>query len=147
MKNLDSVDRSLLTRLFYTQVETSKDKYIFPIFGKDVEALSEKQVYDLVSNRLSQYNQDLKMVKALCGLSTNLTSHTARHTFSDLSRKLGISIYDISQSLNHSDLKTTQSYLKSKDYQSLETSNKSFYDRLNHEFEEEKAKSKSEGVT
>jgi hypothetical protein len=78
----------------------------------------------------------------MCSITTKLSSHTSRYSFSDLSRRLGSSIYDISLSLNHHDLNTTQSYFKSRDYQSVETANKSFYNKLDQEFVKTKAHSK-----
>ena len=41
-------------------------------------------------------------------VGVNITFHTSRHTFSDLMRLAGKSIYDISKVLGHSDISITE---------------------------------------
>ncbi|MBK7638425.1 MAG: tyrosine-type recombinase/integrase [Saprospiraceae bacterium] len=47
--------------------------------------------------------------------SKKLTSHIARHSFADIARKKGISVYDISKALGHSSIAITEKYLASLD--------------------------------
>jgi len=137
-KEIDNIDRRFIKKLILIQQNQFGNEYIFPLFNKSKEKLSVKQQYNFINTRLSTYNKNLKVLKSLCGLTQNLSSHISRHTFSDLSRKLGSSIYDISISLNHQDLNTTQHYLNSGDYISVEETNLGFYDKLKNELKKEK---------
>jgi site-specific recombinase XerD len=47
-----------------------------------------------------------------------ISNHIARHSFSDIARKKGISVYDISKMLGHGNISITQRYLDSLDYES-----------------------------
>ena len=46
-------------------------------------------------------------------ININLTTYVARHTFATVLKRSGVDIGIISESLGHSDLKTTQIYLDS----------------------------------
>ena len=62
---------------------------------------------------LEQYNQRLKLVSVLCGVSKNITSHVARHTFATtvtLANDVPIEI--VSRMLGHKRIETTQVYAK-----------------------------------
>lgn len=137
-KNHDKIDRSFLKKLILIQVKYKKDEYIFQLLNKENEKLSNKQLYEYVNAKLSMYNKELKLLQSLCNINKKLSSHISRHSFSDLSRKLGVSIYDISKSLNHQDLSTTQHYLDSSDNTSVEESNLEFYDKLKQDTKKNK---------
>lgn len=60
-----------------------------------------------------KYNEYLKDVAALCGISKRITSHVARHTFATtiaMANKVRIEV--ISKMLGHTNIKTTQIYAK-----------------------------------
>jgi integrase len=83
-----------------------------------------KKVYRLMKNKTIVYNRNLKELQALAKINTTLTTHIARHTFASLSLNTdGINLYDISQSLGHTDIKITQVYLSGFDSKRLETLN------------------------
>lgn len=145
--NYDMVDRKFIKRLIITQVSHYKDEYVFPLFNKNKDELSPKQEYNFISTRLTMYNKELKNLKSLCKINQNISSHISRHTFSDLSRKFGSSIYDISKSLNHQDLNTTQHYFNSVDYDSVEETNTGFYDKINQELKKDTKKSNNNSQT
>ena len=50
-----------------------------------------------------------------------LTMHVARHSFADMARQSGWSIYDISRALRHSNIAVTESYLSAIDEQAVDT--------------------------
>ena len=65
----------------------------------------------IVSNQ--RYNAYLKEIADLCGITKNLTSHVARHTFATtITAEKGVSTEVVSKMLGHTQLKTTQIYLK-----------------------------------
>lgn len=58
-------------------------------------------------------NSYLKEVGDLCGITKNLTSHIARHTFATtVTLNNGVPMESVSKMLGHSDLKTTKIYAK-----------------------------------
>ena len=58
-------------------------------------------------------NNYLKEVADLCGITKNLTFHTARHTFATtVTLTNGVPIETVSKMLGHRNLKTTQHYAK-----------------------------------
>jgi site-specific recombinase XerD len=60
----------------------------------------------------SIYNKQLKAVATLCGISKNMTSHLARHTFATLALTKGVSIESVSKMLGHTSITTTQIYAR-----------------------------------
>ena len=58
------------------------------------------------------YNKRLKDVAKLCGISKNISSHLARHTFATLTLTKGVSIESVSKMLGHTNIATTQIYAR-----------------------------------
>jgi integrase len=98
-----------------------KNDFIFPLLSKEVF-----KNYDLDNRNLNLsqyknlkhstivYNRKLKKLQEECKIETNLTSHVPRHSFTNLLLKMkGVNLYDISQSLGHTSLKTTENYVMS----------------------------------
>jgi integrase len=73
-------------------------------------------------------NRQLKKLSLLLDLGIDISTHTARHTVSDLMRKSGMGIYEISKILGHSDIAVTQKYLNTLDRESVDSSYNSFYE-------------------
>lgn len=111
-KRENKIDIDALRKFISVQALNNPEKYIFPILQKSEEEISPAQFYKHVESRLSIYNNNLGEVKKECKLNKRLTSHVARHSFSFISLKEGANLYELSVSLNHQELSTTQSYLK-----------------------------------
>jgi integrase len=73
-------------------------------------------------------NRQLKKLSLLLDLGIDISTHIARHTLSDLMRKSGIGLYDISKILGHADIAVTQKYLNTLDRESVDSSYNSFYE-------------------
>ena len=58
------------------------------------------------------YNKLLKTVAQLCGITKNVSSHLARHTFATLTLTKGVSIESVSKMLGHTSINTTQIYAR-----------------------------------
>ena len=57
----------------------------------------------------------MKKLAERAEVQINLSFHISRHSFADYARTQGMDLYSISKALAHSDLKTTEVYLKSFD--------------------------------
>ena len=72
--------------------------------------ITKGSVLPLLSNQ--KMNAFLKEIADLCGITKNLTMHTARHTFATYMLTKGVPIETVAKLLGHKDLKTTQIYAK-----------------------------------
>lgn len=85
------------------QIKNENKEYVFTY-------LDEKINQNFISKRFSKY------VKDAC-INNNLTFHSLRHTFASWLVQKGVSIYQVSKLMTHSDLRVTQiySHLRSED--------------------------------
>ena len=58
----------------------------------------------------STINGNLKAVAALASIEKNLTTHTARHSFADRGRRMGLPAADMRDMLNHHSISQTEEY-------------------------------------
>jgi site-specific recombinase XerD len=90
------------------------DAFLFPFL--DGYDLSTPDAYRSArGSRNATYNSLLKEIAAEAGVSKSLSSHVARHTFADLTRREGWDTYDTSKALRHHSLSQTQTYLARSD--------------------------------
>lgn len=94
----------------YGNNDKSPENYIFPILTNDLEV---KRKYDLISFFVRNINKYLKVISEELKLSTTISTYSARHSFATVLKRKGVSIAAISESLGHSDMKTTENYLDS----------------------------------
>jgi integrase/recombinase XerD len=87
-----------------------KGAYIFPFLNE------EKIVNEIiVGNKLAYINKYLKEVAKYCGIFKKLSTHVARHTFTDLALEVSNgNIYQVQKSLGHSSIKTTELYSRNR---------------------------------
>ena len=83
---------------------------MFPILLKN--NLKPNQIENRKHKVLKGYNKDLRQLADLCGVTNNLTSYVARHSFANYMALNGASTEIIRDSLGHQELSTTKSYLK-----------------------------------
>ena len=79
--------------------------YLFPYLEKG--QIPKYRIRDVNSN----VNRRLKLIGKIIGVE-GLSMYFSRHSFAELNYKAGVRIEIISQMLGHSDLKTTQTYLR-----------------------------------
>jgi integrase/recombinase XerD len=89
--------------------DKSIDNYIFPFFNNAHTAEDEKRITKSLIKRM---NTQLQRISAQIGLPP-ISTYSARHSYATVLKRLGVSTPYISESLNHSDLKTTETYLDS----------------------------------
>lgn len=81
------------------------------IIKKYAEEMKDSQyVLPIISNQ--KMNAYLKEIGDLCGITKNLTTHLARHTFATMTLNKGVPIESVSKMLGHSNITTTQIYAK-----------------------------------
>ena len=89
--------------------ERKPDNHIFPFLSNGLDAKAEKRI---IQNVVRLTNK--KMGKISKGLKFDLIStYTARHSYATVLKRSGANIAFISESLGHSDLRTTENYLAS----------------------------------
>lgn len=84
-------------------------KYLFPI-------LSGKETSLEKLNKIKGFTRSLNHYLTKIGISLgigNITSYTSRHSFATVLKRSGANIAFISESLGHTDVKTTENYLDS----------------------------------
>lgn len=87
------------------------DSYIFPFLNGNETALERKKITQDVTKRI---NKKIKRVAQMLGIGDNrISTYTARHSYATILKRSGANIYYISESMGHSDLKTTEHYLAS----------------------------------
>jgi integrase/recombinase XerD len=75
------------------------------------ENIADKPLFPVLSNQ--KMNENLKVLQELAGITKNLTTHLARHTFATtITLSNGVPIETVSRMLGHTKLSTTQIYAK-----------------------------------
>ena len=90
--------------------EKRKKEYLFSIITSTNDPA---RAFLEVKNGLNYFNKALKTISKDLKLETTLSSYTARHTYATGLKMKGLSIEVIKESLGHTDIKTTETYLKS----------------------------------
>lgn len=86
------------------------ENFVFPIIS---EKQSNEQQLARVRQTVKDINKYIDRIAKAVGITKKVTTYTARHSFSTVLKRSGASIEFISESLGHSNLKTTESYLDS----------------------------------
>jgi integrase/recombinase XerD len=86
----------------------SNKTYVFDILSENVQKKDERKV---INQKLKTVNNRLKLISRTNGLPP-ITTYWARHTYASLVKESGESVEMIRELLGHSDIKTTESYLK-----------------------------------
>jgi len=85
------------------------DNYIFPyLTGNE----SVEKEYEIIKDVIKRTNKRMKRISDTLGIP-KITTYTARHSYATVLKRSGANIAFISESLGHSDLKTTENYLAS----------------------------------
>jgi site-specific recombinase XerD len=96
--------------LEYYLSQIRNTEYVLPILLKD--DLTPSQIENRKHKTLKKFNKDLKELATLAKVAKNVTSYVIRHSYATNLKQLGVSTDKISQSMGHSNLEVTNSYLK-----------------------------------
>ncbi len=93
-------------------------KYIFPLMPEDVTKEDIATFKQTVNAKNSLINNKLAVIARHLGIE-KFTFHCARHSIADYLRLKKVDLYTVSKILRHSNLKTTELYLKQFDTDSV----------------------------
>jgi site-specific recombinase XerD len=96
----------------------NKNNYLFPILDTKIHK-TPIQIDNRTKKVLRKINANLKLIAKLADIKADLTTYVARHSFATVLKKSGVNIPLISETLGHSDIKTTQIYLDSFDNEQI----------------------------
>ena len=88
----------------------SSNKYIFPVME---DGMSPLRQYELLQLFVSFINDWMKRIIKKLGIDKKATTYVARHTFSTVLKRSGVSTEYIQEALGHTNVKTTENYLDS----------------------------------
>ena len=103
----------------YLQPGKDAGSFIFPMM-EGYDLTDPKTEYNAKSSQNTLMNKALKEIARLASIDKPVTMHIARHSFADLARTKGWSIYNISKALRHSSVEMTERYLKAFDDEALD---------------------------
>lgn len=86
------------------------DNYIFPVMREGLTILEQ---YDLCTMIRTYINEGMEIITTDLNIDRRVTNIVARHTFSTVLKRSGVSTEFIQESLGHTDKKTTENYLDS----------------------------------
>lgn len=131
---------------YYMDIKNPTHSYIFPLLKNDspyaiadtveaIEKLPSKLktlLLQHVNSKNSLINKGLKKIAILAGFTQKLTMHIARHSFANIARQLGAGIFDVSKSLGHGSLKTTEVYFSTMDNETTDGAILKVSEAVNH---------------
>lgn len=89
--------------------ERNPDNFIFPFLTSQLTPIDERRI---IKNVTKSINDIMTEIGKSLGYG-NISTYTARHSYATVLKRSGANISYISESLGHSDLKTTENYLAS----------------------------------
>lgn len=116
--NLMLTDRAkqIIQKYSYYQRQTG---YLFPILHNK-RHVTPMQQNNRVHKICHQINTELRAFAKELGITAEVTTYVARHSFATILKKSGVNIGIISQALGHQDIKTTQIYLSKFDNEQVD---------------------------
>lgn len=108
----------------YKKAKSKASDFIFPLINEEAEIKNPTTLHNQISAKTALINKYLKTIAKKAKIEKPLSTHIARHSFSDIARKRGANIYDISKMLGHSSIKITEAYLSSLDTESQDETHK-----------------------
>ncbi len=102
---LTSYAKSIIEK--YRNPDTSPKAFVFPILSQTDSALDKRKKVQAFTHLI---NDNIKKLALSVGLSSDISTYYARHSFATLAIQGGESIEFVSEALSHSDIKTTRGY-------------------------------------
>lgn len=126
-------------KIIYNFSLKNKDKFIVPWLNESQyekidfndNTILTKQQYNHLQSRITVYNRNLKRLEQFTGTTIRITSHTPRHTYTNLLLTNNADVYSISKSLGHSKLSITENYLNDFDIERVDGENTELFRMMN----------------
>ena len=90
--------------------DNSPNNFVFPYLTDDTTPQRELEIKRQLIKQINKY---IRIIATKVGISKDVTTYVARHSFATVLKRSGTSIEFISESLGHRDLRTTENYLDS----------------------------------
>ncbi len=116
-------EEMLLILRKHANIKGQTEEYLFPIFKSD----SDIKYY---TDRLKKFNRKLRLVREKTSIDHNFTSYYMRHSYAMLAKNGGLSINIIKDSMGHSNVKITETYLASFTNEKLDEANEKILNSL-----------------
>ena len=100
--------RSLIEK--WKTIDCEEPNYLFSIVSADMSPQKKQAAIKQFTRMTNNY---LRIIAKEVGITKDVTIYFARHSFATILRRSGASMEFISKSLDHSNIKTTTSYLDS----------------------------------
>lgn len=99
--------------------EQGDDPYLFDALDR-YDTSTPEGLHNALGSRNAYANRLLKEIASRAEIDSRVSFHVARHSFADLARRAGWSVYDVSRALRHSSIKITDGYLAGFDADALD---------------------------
>lgn len=115
----------VIIRRYQRQAAPPDTDYVFPILASLDGSLQGTRRY---ASALGWYNRQLKRLTAMAHIRRPLSSYVARHTWASLAYRSHVALPVISEALGHTNIRTTQIYIKSLGGSAIFQANKRIWD-------------------
>lgn len=95
---------------FWGVTDKSPGNYIFPILQHGITPLRQ---YELIELFIRSINDWMEKIRLKLKIERRVSTYVARHTFSTVMKRSGVSTEFIQEALGHTDIRTTENYLDS----------------------------------
>ncbi len=95
---------------FWGNKDKKPNNYLFPIFEHGITPLRQVELIELFVQAINDW---MLKIRRKLGIEKKVTTYVARHTFSTIMKRSGVSTEYIQEALGHTNIKTTESYLDS----------------------------------
>ena len=119
-KSIKLVSQAKQILSHYRDKHSKRDQFIFPLLDDRKDYSDPRFIRRQIASRNTIMNTNLKKLAEIADIQLNLSFHVARHSFADFARRQGMDLYSISKALGHTNLKTTEIYLKSFDHETVD---------------------------
>ena len=104
----------------YKRSNAKPDDFLFPLLDNNLDYSDPEFLRGQVESKAAMINGELKKLAVAAKVEKRIHFHSSRHSFTDLARKKGADIYNISKALAHQSIPATENYLKDFDEESLD---------------------------
>ena len=84
------------------------ENYIFPVLAHGISPLRQVELIELFVQAINDW---MGKIRKKLGIEKKVTTYVARHTFSTIMKRSGVSTEFIQEALGHTNIKTTENYL------------------------------------